>query len=69
MTTQTRIKRIEQTAALKKNRSVNLQTDKVVIIYDPTKPKPKPNDTGVTVFIPDNGRDKPTANTPQNSHA
>jgi hypothetical protein len=60
MNTNSRIKKIEQTAALKKN-SANLQSSKSVIIYDPTKPMPKPNDTGVTVFIPDNGRGKPTA--------
>jgi hypothetical protein len=41
-----------------KDERARLESLRAVIIYDPTKPTPKPNDTGVTVFIPDNGRDK-----------
>jgi hypothetical protein len=49
-----RIKKIEQICGTKKDKPVS----KVVIIYDATKPLPKANDTGVTIFIPDNFRDK-----------
>jgi hypothetical protein len=58
MTAKTRIKKIEQARGSKKEKPVY---NNVVVIYDPAKLLPKANDTGATIFIPDNFRDKVTA--------